>query len=203
MTPDSAAASIILRTRQAFWPLVLEPKLGSDADAYDWSESNFAEEEIIMHGSSDTPNGWLPSRYKDWDSLLTDAVRKGLERGKAPSDLSRWKYGDWHVVDLEHPLFERLPIVKSWSGTGELPLSGDTTTIKQVGRAFGPSQRFTMDWSAPDASTENIVLGESGNPSSPWFRDQWQTYYSGATFALPFKPSAVTAQTIHTLQLVP
>ena len=82
-------------------------------------------------------------------------------------------------------------------------MSGDTLTVKQVGRAFGPSQRFTMDWSAPDASTENIVLGESGNPASPWFRDQWSTYYGGATFALPFSAPAVAVQTTHTLQLVP
>jgi len=204
MSTDSAAASIILRTRQAFWPLVLEPKIGSEAENYSWAESNFAEEEIIMHGSaSATPSPWLPAKYKDWDALLTEAVKEGLARGKAPADLAQWRYGDWHVVDLEHPLFQLVPFVSKWSGTGERALSGDTTTIKQVGRAFGPSQRFTMDWSAPDESTENIVLGESGNPASEWFRDQWETYYNGQTFALPFSDLAVTAQTTHTLQLVP
>jgi penicillin amidase len=60
-----------------------------------------------------------------------------------------------------------------------------------------------MDWSAPDASTENIVLGESGNPASPWFRDQWAAWYCGTTFPLPFSAPAVAAQTTHTLQLVP
>jgi penicillin amidase len=212
MSIDSPAASIVLRTRQAFWPLILEPKLGSDAENYAWGEKNFAEEEIIMHGSTSgtvsgtgavTASDWLPVGYKDWDSLLTEAVRRGLDTGKAPGDLSRWNYGDWHVVDLEHPIFQMLPLVKGWSGTGEQPLSGDTTTIKQVGRAFGPSQRFTMDWSDPDASTENIVLGESGNPASTWFQDQWATWYGGTTFALPFTESAVAAHTSHTLQLVP
>ena len=203
MTADSPAASIIFRARQALWPLILKPKLGSDAELYEWGESNFAEEEIIMHGSSATPSPWLPAGYKDWDALLTEAVRKGLEGGHAPGDLSGWKYGDWHVIDLEHPLLQRLPFVRGWSGTGEQPLSGDTVTIKQVGRAFGPSQRFTMDWSDPDASTENIVLGESANPMSPWFRDQWPAWYSGTTFALPFSTSAVAAQTTHTLQLAP
>ena len=65
--------------------------------------------------------------------------------------------------------------------------------MKQAGRAFGPSQRFTMDWSNVDGSTENIVLGESGNPYSPYFRDQWNDYYGGPTFALPFTPAAVAA----------
>jgi penicillin amidase len=204
MSPDSAAASIIYRARQATWHLILDPKLGSDFDSYDWAEKNFAQEEIIMHGSaSATPSPWLPGGYKDWDALLTEAVRRGLQDGKAPADLSRWNYGSWHVIDLEHPIYQLLPIVKSWSGTGEQPLSGGNTTIKQVGRAFGPSQRLTMDWSAPDSSTENIVLGESGDPASPWFKDQWPSWYGGTTFALPFSPAAVTSQTTHTLRLVP
>jgi penicillin amidase len=31
-----------------------------------------------------------------------------------------------------------------------------------------------MDWSNIDGSTENIVLGESSNPYSPYYRDQWK-----------------------------
>jgi penicillin G amidase len=60
-----------------------------------------------------------------------------------------------------------------------------------------------MDWSAPDDSTENIVLGQSGDPASPWFNDQWPIWYGGTTLALPFSPSAVATQTTHTLTLVP
>jgi penicillin amidase len=200
LTTDSAAASIVTKTRYALWPLILEPKLGKEIAAeYRWGESNFAEEEIIMHASPD----WLPPAYKNWDELLTDAVRKGMKAGKAPSDVARWSYGSWHVVDIEHPLAVFLPLVGRVAGTGQQPLSGDTTTVKQVGRAFGPSQRFTMDWSNIDGSTENIVLGESGNPYSPYFHDQWNDWYGGTTFALPYSSTAVAAQTRHTLRLLP
>jgi penicillin G amidase len=199
LTTDSAAASIVTHARYAFWPLILKPKLGEDADSYRWAERDFAEEEIIMHGNSE----WLPASYKNWDDLLTDAVRQGMKDGKAPSDISRWSYGSWHVVDVEHPLAEFLPLIGRIAGTGAQPLSGDTTTVKQVGRAFGPSQRFTMDWSNIDGSTENIVLGESGNPYSPYFRDQWNDYHGGTTFALPFTPAAVAAAARHTLRLLP
>jgi len=96
-----------------------------------------------------------------------------------------------------------LPLVGRVADEGPLPLSGDRTTVKQVDRAMGPSQRFVMDWSNVDSSTENIVLGESGNPLSPYFRDQWNDYYAGTTFALPFTPAAVAAQTSHTLRLLP
>ena len=199
LTTESVAASIVTKTRAALWPLILTPKLGKDADEYRWSESNFAEEEIIMHASPD----WLPSTYKNWDALLTEAVRQGMKDGKAPSDVSQWTYGSWHIVDIEHPLADFLPYISRIAGTGPQPLSGDTTTVKQVGRAFGPSQRFTMDWSNIDGSTEDIVLGESSDPYSPYFRDQWNDYYGGTTFAFPFTPQAVAAQTRHTLHLLP
>jgi penicillin amidase len=199
LTTDSSAASIVTSARAALKPMILEPKLGDLAGQYIWSESNFAIEEIVMHGNPD----WLPSGYKDWDAVLTEAVRRCLDSGKAPADVTRWRYGSWHVIDLEHPLGSFLPLVGGIAGTGPQPLSGDTVTVKQVGRAFGPSQRFTMDWSNIDGSTENIVLGESGNPFSPYFRDQWDDYSHGRTFSLPFTPAAIAAQTQHTLRLVP
>ena len=196
---NSAAASVVTRTRYALWPLILEPKLGKLAADYQWAESNFAEEEIVMHAYPD----WLPPGFKNWDALLTQAVRDGMKQGKAPADVSQWTYGSWHVVDIEHPLSQFLPFVSRMAGTGAQPLSGDGTTVKQVARAFGPSQRFTMDWSNIDGSTEDIVLGESGDPYSAYYRDQWADYYGGTTFAFPFSPSAVTAQTHHTLRLLP
>ena len=200
LSTDSPAASLVTQTRGALWPMILEPKLGREiAGTYTWAEKNFAQEEIVMHANPD----WLPLGYKNWDALLTAAVRRGMKDGKANSNLAQWSYGSWHVVDLEHPLGKLLPFIGRLAGTGPLPLSGDNTTVKQVGRAFGPSQRFTMDWSNIDGSTENIALGESGNPFSPYFRDQWNDYYNGTTFALPFTPAAVAAQTRHTLRLLP
>jgi penicillin amidase len=203
LTVDSAAASLVTQARAALWPLILEPKLGDLAKEYRWATSNFAEEEIIMHGIAE----WLPPGYKNWDAVLAEAVRRGMQKSRdhsaAPGDVSRWAYGTWHVVDIEHPLSALLPVIGRIAGTGEQPLSGDTTTVKQVGRAFGPSQRFTMDWSNIDGSTENIVLGESSNPFSAYFRDQWNDYYGGTTFALPFSPAAVVSETRHTLRLLP
>ena len=152
-----------------------------------------------MHGDTDL----LPPGYKNWDAVLTEAVRRGMKHGDAPADVMHWAYGNWHVVDIEHPLAPFLPIISRMAGTGRLPLSGDTTTVKQVSSTLGPSQRFTMDWSNVDGSTENIVLGESGNPYSPYYRDQWNDWYNGTTFALPFSPAAVAANARHTLRLLP
>lgn len=196
---DSAPAAIVAAAKHVFWQMLLQPKLGDDWRAYEWAESAFAQEEIIMHA----PAQWLPKEYATWDDFLAACVSRGLVEGRAPSDLREWRYGYAHPVEIEHPLYGLLPWFKKWTGTGAQPQSGDTSTVKQVGRTFGPSQRFTMDWSNIDGATENMVMGESGDPLSPHYRDQWTYWYSGTTFPLPFTDTAVETSTAHTLRLLP
>jgi penicillin G amidase len=199
VTIDSAPAAIVAAAKAAFYPMLLKPKLGDDWRLYHWAESLFAGEQILMN----EPAAWLPPQYASWDDFLADMVRQGLAQGGAPSDLRQWRYGYAHPVDVEHPLFGMLPWFKKWTGTGVLPQSGDTSTVKQVGRSFGPSQRFTIDWSNVDGATEDITMGESGDPLSTHYRDQWPYWYGGTTFALPFSDQAVAAATSHTLRLEP
>src|SRR5580698_3129819 len=196
---DSAPAAIVAAAKHVFWPMLLQPKLGDDWQVYQWAESSFAQEELIMHA----PAQWLPKNYATWDDFLAACVTRGLEEDHAPADLKKWRYGYEHPVDLEHPLYGLLPYFKKWTGTGAQPQSGDTSTVKQVGRTFGPSQRFTMDWSNPDGATENIVMGQSGDPLSAYYRDQWAYWYNGKTFALPFTDPSISAATSHTLRLLP
>lgn len=72
-----------------------------------------------------------------------------------------------------------------------------------MGRAFGPSERLTVDFSNLDDSTLNLVTGESGELFSPHFMDQWRAWYEGATFPLPFSAEAVQRSARHTLTLLP
>jgi penicillin amidase len=196
---NAAAANIVTAAKRAFWPALLSPHLGDDWPAYQWAESGFVEEELITH----SPPQWLPRGFRNWDDFLASVVDQGLRDAQAPRDLTTWNYGKAHPVEVDHPLYRMLPYFKSWTGTGAQPQSGDGSTVKQVGRAFGPSQRLTVDWSDIDQSTENIVMGESGNPLSPYYRDQWRYWYTGTTYALPFTDQAVAAATQHTLRLVP
>jgi penicillin amidase len=199
VSADSAPAAVVDAAKSAFWPMLLGPRIGDDWKLYEWSASGFAREQMIMN----EPAAWLPAGYANWDDFLAAVVREGINSEHRLGDLKNWKYGVQHPVDVEHPLYSMLPWFKKWTGTGAQPQSGDKTTVKQAGRTFGPSQRFTMDWSNPDASTENIVMGESGDPVSAYYRDQWPYWYGGKTFALPFSSQAVAAQTSHTLQLTP
>jgi penicillin amidase len=200
---DAAAPAIVDATRTELWQLLLEPKLGTATKLYSWGEKSYAEEQLIVHA----PARWLPSSYANWDDLLADAVDKALSANHAPSDLASWHYGVANPLDIEHPVLASTPFLKKLLGlpvgTGPQPQSGDGSTIKQVGRTFGPSERFTADLADLDHSTLNIVLGQSGNLASPWFMDQFQSWFSGKTFAFPYTDAAVQAATTHTLTLTP
>jgi penicillin amidase len=72
-----------------------------------------------------------------------------------------------------------------------------------VGAAFGPSERFTADLNDPDHTTLDIALGQSGNPASPWFMDQFQDWLHGRTYPMPFSDAATKTASTHTLILNP
>jgi penicillin amidase len=198
ITTDSVAAEIVDATRRSLWPLILEPKLGADWQLYDWQSKNFVQEEMVEKA----PAEWLPPQYKSWDDLIASAVKKGMVDNHAPASLRNWTYGSQHVLEVKHPLYGMMPFFK-WTSTGPHQLAGDETTVDHVRGLLGASQRLTVDWSQVDGSTENIVMGESGDPLSAYYLDQFPYWYSGKTFAMPFTEGAVSASTMHTLRLVP
>jgi len=217
----AAAPAIVNAARAVFWQMLLTPKLAPQlatalskggtlprnlpaaqaADlwrAYRWGERDSVEEQLVTH----TPARWLPPGYAAWEDFLAAVADRGLREAHAPRDLSRWSQGAAFPIDLEHPIFSRSTLLARLigvpTGTGPQPQSGDSTTVKQVGRAFGPSERFTADFAGLNRSTLNVVLGQSGNVSSPWYMDQFPAWLHGTTYPLPSAPAAA-----HTLTLLP
>jgi penicillin amidase len=197
MATSSAAATIEVKSRQALWELLLEPKLGPDWTRYEWSESSVALETIVRQ----RPDRWLAPGYANFDELLTAAVESAVK--DAPSDLKSWQYGQAFPVEISHTVLAAVPGLKHWAGPGRQPQSGGSFTVKQVGRTFGPSERMTVDFSNLDASTFNIVLGESGQPFSPYYMDHWPVWYGNSTFTLAYSDTAVQGAKAHELGLKP
>ncbi len=73
----------------------------------------------------------------------------------------------------------------------------------QVATRFAPSERLTVDFSDLDESTLDIVNGQSGDIFDDHYNDQWDAYYHGRTFPLPFSPEAVHHAAAHRLTLEP
>jgi penicillin amidase len=212
VTPTSPAAAIVAATRSELWPMLLAPKIrahdhsrmstqevDSILDLYTWEARITALESILQH----TPARWLPKAFANWDDFLTTAVSRGLRFERAPAKLSTWSYGSIRPVEIPHPIFGSDSLVSKLlgvpTGSGLHPNGGDDTTVKAAGLHFGPSERFTADLANPDNTHANITTGESGNPSSPWFLDQFLPWLNGTTFTLPL----IHPQTTHTLTLTP
>jgi len=196
---DSAAAAIERHARRNLYDALLKAKLGAEASQYAWFNSGSWLETVILH----QPARWLPPRYGSYEELLASAVEEAVNAKAAPSDLAAWRYGDEFPVEIEHPIFGKIPFLKRWAGTGRQPQSGSGDTVKQVGLHFGPSERLTADLANLDSTTLNIVNGQSGNLFSPYFDDQWTAWYTGATFALPFTAEAAERSAPHRLVLKP
>jgi len=135
--------------------------------------------------------------------MLTTAVQDGLIHGNAPENLQHWHWGNENSLEIKHQLWAMLPLLGRLTHIAKEPQSGNSFTVKAVSGRTGPSERMTADLSNWDLSTLNIVVGESGNPYSYYYRDQWPYWYGGATFTLPFSDKAVAAATHHTLVLAP
>ncbi len=198
MATGDAAPTIAYYSRKTLEEMLLKAKLGDDWNLYHWFMAPVWLENVL----TTQPQRWLPSQFANYDELLTAAVEQTLTNHGAPHMLSSWRWGKIHKVDIKHPFWSSFPVLKR-AGPGPQPLSGDELTIKQVQTNFGPSERFTADMSDLDHSTLNIVNGESGNIFDDHYNDQWDAYYHGRTFALPFSSEAVQKAGVHHLRLVP
>ena len=199
ISTDSAAATIVARSRQQLQRLLLEPKIGEMWRDYQWSMAPVWLENMLLL----QPAQWLPAGYASWDELSAAAVNAAVSQPDAPRDLKDWRWGKDNFVDVEHPLFAGLPLFRRWTGTGRQAQSGSGVTVKQVGTHFGPSERMTVDFANLDGSTLNLVNGQSGQIFSPHYMDQWRAWYEGTTFVLPFSAAAVDRARTHLLTLEP
>jgi penicillin amidase len=212
LTADSAAATIENRAQYELRRLLLEPKLGpapkqnsdTNTPAFSWKSYRWFSSSIWLENIlAKQPPRWLPEGYPSYESLLAAAVDAAVSEPDSPKDLTQWRWGAFAPVDIEHPVLGRLPLIGTWTAPGLHDQSGGGLTVKQVGRAFGPSERYTADLSDFDQSTLNTVTGQAGNLLSPYYMDQWKAWYEGTTFLLPFSQQAVEKIKQHTLVLNP
>ncbi len=213
---NSAAATIENRAQYELRRLLLEPKLGpapkqasesaghAASQIFSWKSYRWFSSSIWLENVlSKQPARWLPNGYPNYESLLAAAVDAAVNEPEAPKDLAQWRWGTFAPINIEHPVLNRLPLIGRWTGPGLHEQSGGGLTIKQVGRTFGPSERYTADLADLDQSTLNTVTGQGGNFLSPYYMDQWTAWYEGTTFSLPFSPKAMEKSKQHTLTLSP
>ena len=211
-TTDSAETSFVEYTRHSLIFKLLAPSLGYGAMKYElWEPLSVYEDvwwrdkEFLRRVLTQRPSNWLPSGYASYDDLLlasADEATGELEKERNSSQPADWKWGRLHQLDMLHPL-GRGGLLHWLLSVGPYESSGTIDTVRAMGRGHGPAMRFVADLSNFDLSLMEVSTGESGQYSSPYYRDQFKEWFAGRGIAAPFSQSAEARAEVHHLQLIP
>jgi penicillin amidase len=132
-----------------------------------------------------------------WPELLAEALE---EVAKQPEPLDvRWRHA--HAAALAHPLtaaFPSVPVAFSPAGAG---VGGDNETVWATGcraesgtaAVYGAVARYVFDVGNWDNSAWIVVGGASGDPASPHYVDQHETWSRCELIPMRYGWDAVTA----------
>jgi penicillin G amidase len=219
-TPDSVAASFVEYTRHALFHRLLAPYFDDRTSQYElwepdsiyndvwWRDKVFLENVLRTR-----PPAWLPSGFANYDDLLLasgdDAVR-GLARAAGKSEVTAWRWGFLHPLDMPHPLGRAWPL-HYFLSIGPYENGGTVDTVRAMGIGFGPAprtphgpaMRLVADLSNFDNSLMEVSTGESGQFASPHYSDQFPEWFAGRGIPAPFSDAAGDQARAHRLYLLP
>jgi penicillin amidase len=156
------------------------------------------------------PEGWFPRPWPDEVADVLTAVVQRLRLQHGDNE-RRWAWGRLRPLVRHHPLGR-----KRWLGRlfnrGPVPCGGNTDTINQASvlplAPLAPadniaSLRMVVDVGAWDDSRFVLPGGQSGNPLSPHYDDQFPLWRRGEGVPIAWSPEAVRKASRETLELVP
>ena len=146
---------------------------------------------------------WLPAAYKSYGELYKAcdvSVRTNLAASKAyGSDPAGWVWGKTFTSRFGHQL-AAAPLIGGQFATPNVPIAGSGRT-PNVGSSV--SMRLIASPGNWDATRHVIPLGESGDPKSPHYKDQFDAWKDGTPAVFPFSKNAVEKAAPVTLVLSP
>jgi penicillin amidase len=197
---DSPEVSFLEETRRAAIEILLEPYLGKETGLYTWRKTAFLQKILI-----DRPGKWLPVGYKTYDELLTAAADHAVTRLAVLSNKSRiddWAWKRFDALDMVHPL-GRTGLLKDFLSITDKPQSGTAYSPRAATKHHGPAMRFVANLANWDESIMLIAGGQSGQPGSAHYTDQFPYWYEGRPIYQPFSDGAEASARKHTLTLKP
>jgi len=130
------------------------------------------------------PSGW----FADYDEMLLRVLVDAVEEGQRMQgrDLKRWQYGVFSRVTITPPVLGQIPKIGKYFAIGPVAMSGSGSTIKQITPHLAPSMRMDADLGDWDRSLLNVQIGQSGQPLSSHYKDEWDAWYAGRSYPMEF-----------------
>ena len=180
MEKDQAAPMLASLVYEQIRKRVAERAATGSGEIY----QNFMAPSVIERLLRERPPDWFPNYNVFLLRCLVGAIEEGQKiQGLKPS---RWNYGQYQALQIVNPVEGRLPLIGSYFNLGPVPMSGAPTTVKQYTRRLGPSLRMIVDLGDLEHSLANLATGESGQPLSSHYKDQWDAYYAGRSFPMQY-----------------
>jgi penicillin amidase len=186
--------------RRAALRLILQPYLGNDTGLYEWRSTAFLQRIL-----TDRPAKWLPAQYKSYDELLVAAADDSVAKMAAETHSERiedWPWKRFDALDMLHPI-GRDGLLKRLLSITAKAQSGTQFSVRAATKHHGPAMRFVADLADWDNSILLIPAGESGQPGSSHYSDQFSYWFEGKEILAPFSDAAELASRRHLLILQP
>jgi penicillin amidase len=127
---------------------------------------------------------------------------KRLQEKTNDKDPDDWAWKRFNYLDMLHPIGREGLLKKLLSITNQ-PQSGTLFSPRAAGRHHGPSERFVANLADWDDSIMVLTGGESGQPGSEHYRDQFPYWFEGKPIYAPFSDAAEAKMKKHELTLKP
>ncbi len=197
---DSPEVSFLQAARRAAIDMVLEPFLGKETNLYQWRSTTFLQKIL-----TDRPAKWLPSAYKNYDELLAAAADTAVTKLAEQSKSNRaedWSWNRFNSLDMFHPL-GREGLLKGFLSITGKRQSGTQYSVRAAMKTHGPAMRFVANPANWDESILLVPAGQSGQPGSSHYSDQFSYWYEGKPIFAPFSDAAEAKARKHVLTLKP
>ena len=160
--------------------------------------------EIVLLGVVQQKSArWLPKQFADYPSFLkacdADARKTLADPKRLGADEANWVWGNLFKSRFPHPLAVA-PLIGAQFATPRVGIDGSGQT-PNVGSSV--SMRLIASPGNWDATRHVIPLGQSGDPKSPHYKDQFEAWRTGTPAIFPFNKTAVEKASKETLVLMP
>ena len=193
MTPDSRAALLANEVRGC-----LAAKI---ADENKPIPVNAIRERILDRAVRQRSAIWLPSAYPDYPAFFKACDGESvvaLEK-RYGTDRAGWAWGKVSVSRFIHPL-AAAPLI---GGQFTAPAVGLVGSGQTPNVASFVSMRLIATPGNWDTTRHTIPLGQSGDPKSSHFKDQFEFWRNGTGLVFPFSKEEIAKAAISRVEFVP
>ena len=192
MDAQDAAPAIYSAMRDALLHRIYQHNLGEELTAEAWHPANrgtgafmarVRAQLIYMFPEDDRR---LLPEGETWPAMMAAALAEGVAalRETLGNELEQWRWERVHQARPRHTLSDAFPEMADRLDPPAIPMSGDGDT--PLAGAYSPADlatvgglsvaRYAYDLADWDNSRWAIPLGASGNPGSPHYHDQSETW---------------------------